>query len=446
MEDWRELEAASRLKLIAPLLDENLDEAAIVARKKEIVEDSGLSYRTIGCYYAAFKEKGYEGLKPSPGTARNTAELPENYDEIITQAIALRVELPGRSIPQIIKILELENLAKPGEIKRSTLQRHMQKEGYSARQMRIYEQKGKSARRFKKEHRCVLWQADIKFGPYVTDPKTGEVYQTYLSVFIDNATRYVVGARFYDNQTTEAIEDSLRRAVMQFGKPLSLQCDNGKPYRSNTLRRACNVLGIRLIFCKPYSPEAKGAVERFNQTVDSFLAEFSLLPASERTLEKLNNTFEAWLNQYYHTKPHAGLSNISPATAFRTDSRALELVSSEKLAEAFLHIEKRDVDKVGCMSFKGKTYEVGMQFCGKTVEVVFDPLYIADVEIRCEGYKPFTVKQRVIGEDCDFKKSFVPSPASGVNGSRLLNALNEKNISGRTKLRRAVSYGDDSDV
>jgi putative transposase len=98
------------------------------------------------------------------------------------------------------------------------------------------------------------------------------------------------------------------------------------------------------------------------------------------------------------------------------------------------------------MSFKGKSYEVGMQFCGKTVEVVYDPLYIDDVEIRCDGYKPFNVKQRVIGEDCDFKKAFVPAKSVGANGSRLLNALNEKNISGKTNLRRAVSYGDESDV
>ena len=105
MEDWREQEAAERLKVIAPLLDENLDEAAIVARKKEIMENSGLSYRTIGRYYESFKEKGYEGLKPSPGTARNTSGLPDNYDEIVTQAIVLRQELPSRSIPQIIKIL-----------------------------------------------------------------------------------------------------------------------------------------------------------------------------------------------------------------------------------------------------------------------------------------------------------------------------------------------------
>ena len=89
MEDWREQEAAQRLKVIAPLLDDNLDDAAIVVRKKEIMESSGLSYRTIGRYYTAFKEKGYEGLKPSPGTARNTSGLSKVFAGIVIWAILM---------------------------------------------------------------------------------------------------------------------------------------------------------------------------------------------------------------------------------------------------------------------------------------------------------------------------------------------------------------------
>jgi transposase InsO family protein len=441
---WQESEAEHRMKIIAPLMDEGLDQAAIVACKKEIAQRHGISYRTVGRYYDAFSTGGYEKLKPRSGAGRNKGNNPDNFDEIVTQAILLRQELPSRSVPQIIKILELEGIAPPGVIKRSTLQRHIQKAGYSAKHMLKYVPKGKSARRFRKEHRCVLWEADVKYGPYVGDPETNKMTQSYLSVFIDNATRYVVGARFYLNQKSEIIEDSLRRAVMQFGKPVSLQCDNGKQYRSYTLRHACDVLGIRLIFCKPYSPESKGAVERFNRVVDSFMAEFSL--QKERTLEALNRDFEAWLNQYYHTKPHSGINGISPATAFRTDSRALELVPANKLAEAFLHKEERIVDKVGCISFLGSTYEVGMQFCGKTVTVVFDPMYTREVEVRCDGYLPFKVSELQIGEDCDYEKSYAPSRTAAANGSRLLNELNKKKIRDMTNIHRAVSYGDESNV
>ena len=122
------------------------------------------------------------------------------------------------------------------------------------------------------------------------------------------------------------------------------------------------------------------------------------------------------------------------------------MVQAERLAEAFLHIENRDVDKVGCISFKGKTYEIGIQFCGKTIQVAYDPMYLEEIEIRCDGYKPFKAREQVIGENCDYKKSFIPSQTVSPNGSRMLNALNEKNITGKTNRRRAVSYGGESDV
>ena len=82
--------------------------------------------------------------------------------------------------------------------------------------------------------------------------------QIYLSAFIDDATRYVVSAKFYDNQTVDIIEDSLRNAIMSYGKPQKLLTDNGKQYRLEWLKKACNRLGIRLTHCKPYSPEGKG--------------------------------------------------------------------------------------------------------------------------------------------------------------------------------------------
>jgi transposase InsO family protein len=42
------------------------------------------------------------------------------------------------------------------------------------------------------------------------------------------------------------------------------------------MERACAVLGIKLLFAKPYSPESTGKIERFNRTVESFLDEAAL--------------------------------------------------------------------------------------------------------------------------------------------------------------------------
>jgi putative transposase len=119
----------------------------------------------------------------------------------------------------------------------------------------------------------MLFQGDIKYGPYLPIGKGGTKKQVYLAAFIDDATRYIVSAKFYENQKVDIIEDCLRNAVMHCGKPDAIYCDNGKQYRSEWLKNACAKLEIRLLFAKPYHPEGKGKIEAFNRRIDSFLSE-----------------------------------------------------------------------------------------------------------------------------------------------------------------------------
>jgi transposase InsO family protein len=415
--------AGKRLIMITPLLDKNLDKSEISVLKNQICEDHDISYRTLSRYHQAYLEFGFEGLKPKTGYKRSNSNLPDNFNEVVEHSIILRREVPSRSINDIIRILELEGFIVPGTIKRSTLQRHLQSAGFGQRQMKMYSQKGGASKRFQKLHRSELWQADVKYGPYLPIGKNGEMKQVYLSAFIDDATRFVVAAKFYDNQTVETIEDSLRSGIMSFGKPKILLTDNGKQYRSEWLTKACNRLGIRLKHCKPYAPEAKGKIEFFNKRVDSFLAEVAL--DKPTTLEQLNESFDIWLQDYYHANPHSAIGNISPSTAFRGDKQALDFVSAEALSEAFLRTEIRQVDKIGCVSFKGDKYEVGTHLMGRQVEVYYDPTWRDEIEIHHKDFKPFKAKRQIIGEDCykadkGILKSIEPITA---NGSRLLAAL-----------------------
>jgi len=252
--------AVQRMELISPLLVDGIDAAMITQRKREIAEQAGISVRTVGRYLQSYKQEGFEGLKPMP---RNTSgnKLPENWDKILAEAIMLRRELPSRSVPQIITILELEGLAEPGVVKRTTLQGHLAANGFSAKQVKQYIKKGVASRRFQKEHRGMLYQGDIKYGPYLPIGANGESKQVYLSAFIDDATRFIVHARFYETQKVDIIEDSLRGAVMRYGKPDAIYVDNGKQYTSDWLTKACAKLGIRLLHAKPFHPEGKGYVK-----------------------------------------------------------------------------------------------------------------------------------------------------------------------------------------
>lgn len=437
--------ATKRMLLIMPLLEEGLDPQRIIELKKSISESSHLSYRTISRYLATYEDKGFEGLKPQISYKREKSTLPGNYPQLLEQAILLRRECSTRSVRDIIRIMELEGTVPKGLLVRSTLQRHLLSAGFGAKQMKLYTNKGAAARRFAKEHRCMLFQGDIKYGPYLPIGKDGAKKQVYLAVFIDDATRYIVAAKFYENQKVEIIEDSLRTAVMQYGKPDAIYVDNGKQYRSDWLKKACAKLEIRLLFAKPYHPEGKGKVESFNRRMDSFLSEIAL--AKPKTLAELNHHLDVWIAEYYHKSPHHSLKGISPEAAFQTDTKPLRFLSMEKIREAFLHTEQREVDKTGCISFCGMRYEAGLQFMGKKVEVSYDPSWLDEIEIHHKDCKPFMAKALQIGPHCGTRRELPEHLlVAEADSSRLLDGLNKANITNRTNRDVAVVFRKNREV
>ena len=72
----------------------------------------------------------FHGLKPAERIRYRKDFMPDNYEEILMEAVQLRREVPKRSIEQIIQILEMEQRVAPGVLKRPTLQRHMYQTGF----------------------------------------------------------------------------------------------------------------------------------------------------------------------------------------------------------------------------------------------------------------------------------------------------------------------------
>jgi hypothetical protein len=199
-------------------------------------------------------------------------------------------------------------------------------------------------------------------------------------------------------------------------------------------------MGIRLLFAKPYSPEATGKIERFNRVVDSFLAEAAL--EKPQSLDRLNEMFWVWLEECYQNKPHSGLEGgLSPATTYRSDKKALKFLAPETIASAFLHCEERKVDKAGCISFEGRKYETGLSFIGCTVNVIYDPADLTELTIEYEGHAPWKASQLVIGEWAG-KRPKLPEhlQSQPAQSSRLLTAAARKNQQRKEQQAPAVSY------
>lgn len=107
----------------------------------------------------------------------------------------------------------------------------------------------------------------------------------------------------------------------------------------------------------------KEKIEAFNRRLDSFLAEIAL--QKPNSLEELNHYLAVWLKEKYHKDPHAGLAGVSPETAYLTDKRPLSFPRYRCLPRSLPAHGNPQVDKAGCISFDGQTYEVGLKLVGE---------------------------------------------------------------------------------
>jgi len=76
--------AANRVQLLAPLLAEGIDGAKARQLREQICSQTGMSDRTVRRYLNAYREYGYDGLKPSK---RNVTREDAIAPHIMEQAI-----------------------------------------------------------------------------------------------------------------------------------------------------------------------------------------------------------------------------------------------------------------------------------------------------------------------------------------------------------------------
>ena len=455
VKNWQDEEALKRFQMISPLLDETLDQAKKQEIRRKIADDNDVSIRTIRRYEYAFRQEGFSGLKPQDRKGYATSLLPENFPELVQEAIILKKEVPTRSVNQIIYILEGEQKVPEGVLKRSTLQRYLYNAGFGEAQMKKYREDQKSvnaAKRFCKPHRMMLVQADIKYGVGILIRSNGKKSTAYLSSIIDDHSRYLLASEWYEEQDEYAVTDVFRKAILKFGRFDKCYTDNGSVYISHQLTTSCASLGIRLIRAKPFSGKSKGKIEKFHQIVDSFIAEIKLKKID--SLSEINRLWAIFLDGYYHKKPHQGIreyyqtlnrpvppEGISPEQEWKRDSRQLTYIDRDVVARAFMYHEYRKVDRGGLISFKGRKYEAGASLIGARVEISYDPKEDTEIYIGYDGITPFKTKPIRIPEYCA-PDPVIPESMSELEpaGSRLLDVIEKKYGESQQKLADAISY------
>ena len=183
---------------------------------------------------------------------------------LLERAVELKKEQPRRSDVVINRILKQEF---GRGVPRSTLYRHLHREGATRRKLGVSQQKIRC--RWTRDQAGALWVGDFEHGPPVLHE--GRAVATRLSAWIDCHSRYVVEARYYLRENLDVLIDSLLRAWTHHGASRELYVDNAKIYHAKALKLACTQLNIKLLHRPPRDPAPGGLIERFFQTLQGQL-------------------------------------------------------------------------------------------------------------------------------------------------------------------------------
>lgn len=326
-----------------------------------------LSEKTIEGWYYAWKREGIEALTPKPRSDRGLSKMSDAIQDAVCTA---KKENPRRSLRIIRQIVSASGLPGATKLSRSSIHRLLQTQGISNLPGGAVQPVER--RSFVAARAGDIWYGDVMHGPKVFI--NGQVRKAYLVTFMDDASRLITHSAFCPAETALEVEGVLKQALLKRGLPIRLVIDNGSAYRAATLQAICARLEIRLIYCRPYTPEGKGKLERWHRTLrGGFLGELDM--DKIRDIHDLNARLWAWLDECYHKVPHSALEGLTPLERYRMDLTQIRPLGpfASHLDELFLHRHERLVRKDGTVSYEGQRFEVPFELIGKTVLLVVDP-------------------------------------------------------------------------
>lgn len=388
MDDKAEKTALFRYGLIAPLVLETLPRGELTRRAQEIAarlydiphsRRRSLSVDTLLDWALRYRQDGFPALAPKPRQDRGQPRaVPPETATLIER---LKRENPHRTGTALLRELALtREQNKPG-LSASTLYRFLRARGLTERQLLL--DQTTAHKKYEAQYANQNWQSDMLFGPWVQRPGGGK-RQVFLQATLDDASRLIPHAQFYPDQGLNSFLDCLRQAIAARGVPTRLYMDNAKIYRSPQLARIAASLGILIVHTPPYQPEGRGKIERYFRSVrEQFLT--NLDPHVLLSIDQLNQRLWHWIDTVYHCHEHSSLQTTPLLRWQRDIEQVRQLPPSTDLRRVFFHRVDRLVRRDSTFLLQSRYFEAPPHLAGKRIEVRFDPLDPAQLEIYCEG-------------------------------------------------------------
>jgi transposase InsO family protein len=187
----------------------------------------------------------------------------------------------------------------------------LQERGIDTSRPRKRRRKIQPPRRFERAKAGELWQTDI-----TSFVLTRHSQRVYLTVFLDDYSRYVVSWGIYLHQKQDIVIETLLSGVERFGKPKEVLTDQGRQYFAwrgkSDFQKLLIREGIQHVVARTHHPQTVGKTERFWATVGEEFWE----RIQPQDLTEAKERFGHFVAHYNHFRPHQGIDGMVPADRF----------------------------------------------------------------------------------------------------------------------------------
>ena len=320
----------------------------------DVCAEIGVGQSALSRWVQLYRQFGEAGLQPADRGKTRKARLPA---PITDKIIELKQQNPTFGIKRISQLLRRMFFLPASP---ETVRRHLHKADLMPESSPPKTRNLTRPRFFERATPNQMWQTDI------FTFRLGGRY-AYVVAFMDDYSRFIVGADLFRSPTAQAVIEVYRVAVGEFQPPKEMLTDNGRQYTSwrGVSRFEAELKKDRVAHFKsrPQHPMTLGKVERFWETIwQEFLsrAQFDSFDAARERIK-------LWIKYYNHKRPHQGIEGLCPADRFfeiqaqlrqtietGVQENLLELALRGKPQAPFYMVGRMDGQSVVLRAEKGK--------------------------------------------------------------------------------------------
>ena len=277
--------------------------------QREFARTWGVAQKSLSTWLERFHEQGPKGLESRPYTPRGND--PRRLSDAVRAEITRTQErfptFGMRKVRDFLKRFAGISVS-AGSIRKTLSEARIEPLPMPRKRPK---RKPMPPRRFERAKPGQMWQSDI-----TSFLLTRHSTRVYLTVFLDDCSRYVVSFALATHQRQELVTETLMEGISRFGKPEEVLTDQGRQYFSwrgkSDFQKILDREGIKHVVSRAHHPETLGKCERLWETINRELWERT----RPQDLADARDRLAHWFAHYNHFRPHQGIDGLVPADRF----------------------------------------------------------------------------------------------------------------------------------